>query len=143
MIELKPISQADLDFVRENPLEGAVKQYPYIPAPSDNAFSVYCEGELVRVGGLVVYWDGVGELWLMLTSNCKREGFHGVAALLTIRRTVDELIEKNNLWRAQATVRTDFPQACRMVEALGFEKEGLLKQYCPDKADVYMYARLI
>jgi len=115
--------QEDLDFVRANPFEGAIKNYPYLEAPTENCVTIIFEDKIVGVGGVNVLWKGVGEVWLMLTANCKKEGLYGIIALSAIKDKMEELIESNNLWRAQATTRTDFPQAIKMIEFFGFERE--------------------
>ena len=61
-----------------------------------------------------------------------------------VRDKINELIETNNIKRAQAVIRTDFPQAIKMIEFFGFTNEtpnGMIG-YCPDGADAFMYARL-
>ncbi len=136
-------TQEDLDYVRQNPFEGAVKNYPYMEVPDDNTYTVIYEDKIVAVGGLQVRWEGVGLLWLMLTSECKKHGIHGVRALYAIRDKTDELIAKNNLHRAEAAIRTDFPQAIKMIEYFGFEREGLMRESCPDKSDAYLYSRIM
>jgi hypothetical protein len=143
MIEFKKTTQEDLDYVRLNPYEDAVKNYPYMVAPDDNCYTVIYEGSLVAVGGLCVRWEGVGLLWLILTSDCKKYGIHGVVALLAIKEKVNELIENNSLWRAEADVRVDFPQAIKMIEYLGFTRECRREQYFPDKTDGYLYSKVI
>ena len=137
----KQATQEDMDFVKANPFEGAVKNYPYMEVPDENTITTIYEGHIVAVGGLVVHWEGVGLLWLMLTADSKKWGFHGVLALSAIKEHVDYLIKKNNLWRAQATIRTDFPEAIKMIEFLGFERDCRMKQYNPDKTDSYLYSR--
>ena len=42
--------------------------------------------------------------------------------------------------RIDATAREDFPQASRMLEMLGFEREGLMKSYGPDGSSHYLFA---
>lgn len=138
----RPATQQDLDYVRQNPFEGAVKNYPYTEVPGENTYVVIYEGSIVAVGGLQVRWEGVGLLWLILTANCKRDGIHGFRALYAIYERMEELIENNALHRAEAAVRTDFPQAIEMIEAFGFEREGIMRQHCPDKADSYLYSRI-
>ena len=136
-------TQEDLAFVRRNPFEGAVKNYPYMKCPDDNTYTVIYESAIVAVGGLQIKWEGVGLLWLMLTADCKKYGIHSLLALEAIKEKVEYLIKKNNLWRAEAAVRFDFSQAIKMIEFFGFEREGLMRKHCPDKADSYLYAKVL
>ena len=138
---IRDLQDGDIEYVRENPLEGAVKNYPkMIPTPP--AFTVIFEDKIVGVGGMIILWDGVGEMWLMLTADCKREGIFGIIAFQAIKNKVDELITEHKMRRVQCTVRVDFPKARKMVEALGFKLEGLMKEYCPDGCDVWLYGRI-
>ena len=138
----RPATQEDLAFVRNNPFEGAVKNYPYMKVPDENTYAVVYEGALVAVGGVQVKWEGVGLFWLILTADCKKEGIHGLRALYAIREKIEELTKKNNLHRAEAAIRTDFSRAIAMIEALGFEREGLMRQYYPDKTDGFLYSKV-
>lgn len=141
-MEFRPITQSDLDYVRQNPFEGAIKNYPYLEAPMENCYTAVFEGAIAGVGGLRILWEGVGEVWLMLTADCKKDGLYGLVALCAIQDKMEELIRENNLWRVQATTRTDFPQAIKMMQAFGFERECLSKKYFPDKSDAFRYVRI-
>jgi hypothetical protein len=144
-MEFRKATQADLDYVRQNPYEGSVDKYPYIEVPDNNCYAAIYEDELVAVGGLTITWEGVGvgALWLLLTAQCKKDGIHGIRALDAIQEKTNYLIESNGLWRAEATVRVDFPQAIAMMEFLGFQKEGTRRMYFPDKTDGYLFSRII
>jgi len=139
---IRELQDGDLEYVRENPLEEAVKNYPKL-IPTPPAFTAIFDDKIVGVGGMIILWDGVGEMWLMLTADCKREGVFGIIAFGAIKNKVDELIEKHKMRRVQCTVRVDFPKARKMVEALGFRQEGIMLSYCPDGGDVWRYARII
>lgn len=141
-MNFRPATQEDLDYVKANPFEGAVKDYPYMEVPDDNTYAVMYEGVLVAVGGLQVLWEGRGSFWLILTADCKKDGIHGWRALCAIRDKIEELAHKNNLHRAEAAIRTDFSRAIAMIEALGFKRECLMRQYWPDKTDGYLYAKV-
>ena len=141
-MEFRQATQEDLDYVRSNPFEGPVKGYPYLEVPTEHCYAAIFEGHIVGVGGLAIHWEGVAEVWMILTADCKKKGLYGIVALYAIQNKMDELIEENNIWRAQATVRTDFPKAIEMIEFFGFQREGLLRKYFPDKCDGYRYARL-
>lgn len=136
-------TQEDLAFVRQNPFEGAVKDYPYMDIPDENCYTTIFESEIVAVGGLQVKYEGRGLLWLMLTENCRKNGVFGIIALDAIRGKMNELIKENNLWRAEAVIRTDFPQAIKMIEFFGFKREAFMEKYFPDRADAYLYSRII
>jgi len=138
---IRDLQDGDIEYVRENPLEGAVKNYPKM-TPTPPAFTVIFEDKIVGVGGMIILWDYVGEMWLMLTADCKREGIFGIIAFQAIKDKVDELIRVHKMRRVQCTVRVDFPKAQSMVEALGFEFEGLMRAYTPDNCSVYLYARI-
>ena len=142
-MELRQATQEDLAFVRQNPFEEAVKGYPYMQCPDENTYTALFEGCIVAVGGLYVRWEGVGLLWLMLTADCKKHSLYGVIALDAIKEKMEYLIEKNNLWRAEAIVRVGFDRAIKMVEFLGFERESTLEKYMPDKTDAHLYKRIL
>lgn len=138
MITIRECQDGDMAIVRENALEEAVKGYPDLK-PSPPCKTGLVDGRIVGLGGITILWDGVGEGWLILTKDVLTRK---VESYRCIYRLMLKLIEENKLRRIQAHVRTDFRQAIKMIEALGFEREGLLREFCPDKCDVYMYARI-
>lgn len=143
MMEIRPLQKGDIEYVKVNPLEGAVKNYPDIPVDPKTSYTALWDGKIVGVFGILIMWKGVGELWLILTKDSNRKGAHGLVALDIIRKKVDEIIKDNNIVRAQATVRVDFPKGIQMLVVLGFEVEGRLRKYTPDGCDVYRFARII
>jgi RimJ/RimL family protein N-acetyltransferase len=136
-------TQQDFDYVVENAYEGAVKNYPYQRVPDDNCYAIEFGGLLVGVGGMVLHWEGMAEFWLILTEQCRKNDIYGILALSAIKEKVEYLIKTNNIKRAQATVRTNFPEAVKMIEYLGFKNEGVMEHYCPDGHDVFRFAKVI
>lgn len=136
MIKIRDATQEDLDYLKQNPIEGAVKNYPKLEL-NGSAKTAIVDGEIVGVGGVVVYWTGVGEAWIILSNKAKE---FKVEIIMCINRIMEQMIFENRLRRLQVTVRTDFPQAKKLVEALGFECEGLMKKYLPDGTDCWIYA---
>ena len=57
-MEFRAATQEDLDYVRENPYEGAVKNTLYSEVPDSNTYAVVYEGSLVAVGGVQVFLCG-------------------------------------------------------------------------------------
>ena len=142
-MEFRQATQEDFIYVKNNPYEGAVKDYPHAEVPDENTYAVIFEGNLVAVGGVQVKWKGVGLMWLILTADCKKHGIYGVLALSAIKQKTDYLMEKNGLWHAQATVSPDFPEAIKMIEFLGFKRKCLMEKYFPDGCDSYLYTKVI
>ena len=142
-MDFRKATQEDLDYIRQNPYEGAVKDYPYMEVPDKNCYTAIFEGNVVGIGGLNQWREGVGLFWLIITDMCLKGGLHGIIALQAIRDKTNELIESNNLWRAEAHVRVDFPKAIKMIEFLGFQREGTMRKFFPDKVDGYLYSRII
>jgi len=141
MIEIRSIQDGDMEFVRANAFESAVKRYPELTAPADS-FTCLFEGEIVAIGGVADLWQGVGEAWLMMTEQAKKHGIYGLIAFNTIERKMNELIVKHKHWRTEANVRADFPEAIKFIEAVGFEREGVRRKYTPDKCDMILYSRI-
>lgn len=95
-------------------------------------------GHLIGSGGVVPMWDGVAEAWFVGSWRLSKNRF---AAVRTLQKTMLELMDANAINRLQAHVRADTPEAVRFIEFLGFEREGLLREYGPDRTDHYVYAR--
>jgi len=141
MIKFRKATQEDLDYVRQNPYESAIKNYPYMQI-SEHVYTAIFRKQIVAVGGLVIHWPGMAEVWLILTDDCRKDGLYGIIALNAIKDKMEELIKDNKIIRAQATTRTDFPEAIKMIEFFGFKRECLSKKYYPDGSDAYRYARI-
>lgn len=52
------------------------------------------------------------------------------------------VVQQNGLWRVQATVKVGWERALRFAEFMGFESEGVMRQYGPEKGDYFRVARL-
>lgn len=138
-IKIRKLEPDDVKIVRQNPLEEAVKNYPEM-YPPETAFAGVVDGKVVGIGGIVVFWEGVAEGWLILSKdilNQKTDSYRCIKEMMSI------VIKKFYLRRLQITVRTDYQRGIKMVERLGFVREGLMKFYCPDKCDAYVYAKII
>lgn len=57
-------------------------------------------------------------------------------------QVLDDIAEQNNFVRVQATTHRQFERGRRFLEWLGFEREGVLRNYGPDGSDHIIYARI-
>lgn len=143
MITIKDYKKGDLDVIKANPLDTEVGVLT-----DENigniAFSAYVGDALVGCGGFRVFWFGVAEAWLMLPKSSKDKSFCEKAeAVMLLYQKLERLMKEHKLWRVGALVRTDFPKAIKLVEALGFKWEGLMRKYAPDGTDRLIYGKII
>jgi hypothetical protein len=102
------------------------------------AFTLLCDGEIIASGGVVLLGWQRGEAWLLLPSTFYS---HVKACYRLIKEKLIEIQHANALRRIQALVDPDFEAAQRLMEHLGFQNEGRLKQYGPRGEDLLMYGR--
>lgn len=146
-MKITPTTQAEMDYAHIHPYQDAVKKYPVMPVTELNCLTIRKNNSIMGVCGVVVLWEGVGELWLILTSDF-REYIAGsinrrIQALLDMSKVVTGLIQSNNLRRVQTTVRANFPESIRLHEYLGMKREGLRPEYFPGGEDAIMYGKVI
>jgi hypothetical protein len=94
---------------------------------------------LVCIAGVTIRWRGVAEATAFTTDLTAK---YPIAVVKACRAGLKSLAQEFGLWRLDAHVVADWKAGNRFVKALGFEKEGLLKKFGPEKQDCYLYARL-
>lgn len=130
-----------MEYVRQNPFQDEVKDYPELPIPADTYTCIF-EGDIVAVGGIKMYFEGVGEAWIVMTKQSKKHNIYGLIACRAIEKKLNELMVELNVRRCEANVRKDFPIAIRFVKALGFEFVGERKYWFPCKTSAMLYSKV-
>jgi hypothetical protein len=102
----------------------------------DLSITGFVDGVMVGCGGIRKMWDGVGEVWLMLSPEVNRFPIRTGAVIFNGMRA---LIEDNDFTRLQGWCRVDFPQAHTLFRHLGFKAEGMAESYTPDECDCILY----
>ena len=92
---------------------------------------------ILCVGAIQWLWKGVGEAWIVLHENALEQK---VATFRALKEVYGGLLKYHDWWRIQVIVREDWEQARKMVEALGFEPEALMRHYCEDRSNAILYA---
>ena len=90
-------------------------------------------------GGIIPTWMGNAQGWVISSKRIFRKK---VKASRLIKQRTDLLCANNKIWRLQTAVKADFKIGIRFAEFLGFNKEGLMVGYGPDKTDYYLMARI-
>lgn len=94
---------------------------------------------VVACAGVSLFWEGVGQLW-MRVSDLSEQYPH---ALAKRAKTFVGMAESSlNLRRLQAVVLAENEVARRFICWLGFQAEGLLRNYGPEGADYIMFAKV-
>ncbi len=102
-------------------------------------WTVHEDDKVYAVFGLTFLWNGVAEGWALLTDKISEFKF---ALHKRILNAIKFYVEKMDIKRLQITVKSDFEKGIKWAEALGFEKESLMKKWGPEGADYYQYVRL-
>ena len=135
-MNLRPIQPGDLDAVLENPRQKGLKR---LTVPAD-AWACEDNGRLVGIGGIAVYWAGVGEAWIIVMDDNDPE--QGAQVYWTLAGQLGRIVADKKLWRVEAQVRVDFPEALRLVRLLGFTQECVRKHFAADGTDMILFAKV-
>ncbi len=103
------------------------------------AFTLLDDNVPICSGGIIPTWLGNAQGWVI---SSKRIFRNKVKASRLIKERTDLLCANNKIWRLQTAVKADFKIGIRFAEFLGFNKEGLMVGYGPDKTDYYLMARI-
>ena len=141
MMEVRPYKDGDMDIVRRDPFQDAVKGYPNLPVP-DHSYTCIFDNAIVAVGGLKIYFEGVAEAWIIMTKQSKKNNIYGLIACRAIEKKLNELLVELNIRRCEANVRKDFPIAIRFVEALGFKFVGERHCWFPGNVSAMLYSKV-
>ena len=103
------------------------------------AFTLLDNNVPICSGGVIPTWLGNAQGWVI---SSKRIFRNKIKASRLIKERTDLLCANNKIWRLQTAVKADFKIGIRFAEFLGFNKEGLMVGYGPDKTDYYLMARI-
>ena len=103
------------------------------------AFTLLDNNVPICSGGIIPTWLGNAQGWVI---SSKRIFRNKIKASRLIKQRTDLLCANNKIWRLQTAVKADFKIGIRFAEFLGFNKEGLMVGYGPDKTDYYLMARI-
>lgn len=103
------------------------------------AFTGLIDGKVVGCAGVRPLWPGVGEAWAVFSLEAldRRVSLFRAAA-----RGLAALEDAQALRRIQATCHADHAAGARFLQALGFEREGVLRRYgLHGEGNYFLYAR--
>lgn len=118
-------------------IPGAFQKMGELNQKSIQAVTVMRDGRIMLMCGFIQIWPGVVEAWLIPTIRAEENPFEFCKA---IRKFLDESARVMAIRRMQATAIAD-ERHIKFMEFLGFEREGLFKEYSDAKEDFIPWAR--
>ena len=103
------------------------------------SYTLLVDNNIILAGGIIPFWDGVAEGWVMASQNIYDMKF---LAAKSMKELTEQMCKKNKIIRLQTSVKSEFKQGVRFATWLGMEVEGLKKNYGPDGSDYYQLARI-
>lgn len=131
--------------VREEQSESAItlrllKEYPemYTSNPNNGVYSIKTKDDkdVLAIAGTFFIRPELYESWMIVPEDALEIANKNMKTIVKDAKTFIKILPTG---RFQTYVRKDFKKAQRFLEFLGFEKEGLMKDYYPNM-DCYLYA---
>lgn len=101
--------------------------------------TAFLYGKPVAVFGCGLLWNGVAEVWSLLSNQSKR---YPIAMIRAANSFLDICWVTFNLHRLQISVKTSDDVAIRFAKALKFKEEAIMHKYSPDQQDFTLFRRL-
>lgn len=115
-------------------------RYSHEAQKSGPAWTVITDGEVILCGGAKIVMPGMGEAWTYFSEDIHS---HALAVHRIVKKMLQFIIDEHKLRRIQAISKETVPDAGRWLEALGFQKEGVLRKFGPEGDNFVLYARVM
>ena len=93
---------------------------------------------ILAVGGIRLINEVTAWIWVNISEDAK---VHLIPFYRVMKEYMETIAEKMKIIRLQAYVEPDFPEAIRMIQHLGFERESILENFTP-KGNAFLYKRI-
>lgn len=98
------------------------------------------ENEPMAIVGAQIIFDGVLQAWALTSDLISKKP---IAFTKACKLMLKNQIEEHKIRRVQITVRTDYDHGWNWAIALGFELEGIMRNYGPDGCDYGLFAMVV
>lgn len=106
----------------------------------NKAWTILKDGIPLCCGGFMLYWQGVAEVWFMLSQK-------GIPFTKTIlresRKLMEDYIKRFNIHRMQAFINAQDETACRWAERYGLIRGQTIEQFGPHKEDFIIFGKVV
>ena len=116
------------DYIRIQRREFDDKVFSFLPNPEISAhnlakgpaFTGLFEGEIIACGGVLPFWKGMGEAWLVTSPLVEK---FKLSLAKSVHDKLEEIIKKMKLERVQTLVDGEHITGQKFIERLGFINE--------------------
>jgi len=118
---------------------GDLDQRAGIYACAGPAVTVIDNDIVLAIGGVLKFWQGVGEAWLQVSPAGRLQK---MAIYKEMKSLLDRAFDEQGFHRIQAAVLDGHIEAHRTCLRLGFIPEGMMVNFGPNKENFIRYCRL-
>jgi RimJ/RimL family protein N-acetyltransferase len=126
LIDAQPMQRIGVGLTREQVVE---------LARDSDAYTMVDDERVIAYAGLLRQWDNRAIAWALLGASANR-------TMLRVHRAVAAYLARSAVRRIEAHVDVAFEAGHRWIELLGFQREGVMRQFTPDGRDAVLYARV-
>jgi hypothetical protein len=147
MIQFVPYSPTDLTSIELQPAQEKWRDQFFLPGYAQSldikgmAWTAMDGEKVLGCAGFAPQWEGRVIGWAVFGREIPRRAWPRI--LRKIRREMHNSLADHGRHRLEITVPRGFDAGCRLAHLLGFEVEGLMKEYGPDGGDHFLYAQVI
>ena len=143
MVEAVAFKKEHLEYLLNLPMNSDLKSwlininYHIIEQPKNSVTILDSKTkEVLGCGGVVPYWAGRAEAWVVFGQNAKHK-------MVQLRRCVIRFFDMCEHSRIESVIDLNSPVAHRWIKSLGFTVEApLMKNYWGLNKDAVLYARI-
>lgn len=126
----------DIEAIRDKSISrGIMKQQE---GKGDFIYTLEHQGLILGVGGIRMINDVSAWGWVTISEDAK---VHIIPCYRILKEYMELIVKEMGIIRLQAYVDPDFPEAIRMIQHLGFEKESVLENFLPN-GNAFLYKRI-
>lgn len=114
-----------------------ISNHTIAQAHGNTAVSVIQYGKTLGIFGSSKVWNGLEEAWFLVDEVTRR---YGIAMTKVAKKFIQLKFQEDMLNRLQITVRCNDNRAYKWAKCLGFQTDGVMRQFGPDGSDYYMMA---
>jgi len=111
-----------------------------IDTVNEKLASLYYNGKLLGIIGVVVLWPGVADVWTIIDDSVKRQFKRQL--IVGVRTALDIAQISMCLTRVQVAIESHADYSQSWPLALGFTLEGVMRNFGMDGSDYTLYGRI-